>query len=80
MDWLTRLAEESNLEQAVSDCYTAALDAGDSQLWVPRPKLLAALRTLPLACQSALTAALATVLPGATVVRWSAARLWLRGQ
>ena len=32
MDWLTRLAEESNLEQAVSDCYTAALDAGDSQL------------------------------------------------
>ena len=21
MDWLTRLAEESNLEQAVNDCY-----------------------------------------------------------
>ena len=30
MDWLTRLAEESNFEQAVSDCYTAALDAGDA--------------------------------------------------
>ena len=34
--------------------------------WLPSPKLLAALRGLPLACQSALAAALATVLLGAT--------------
>ena len=64
----------------MSDCYTAALDAGDSQL-VALSKAaggtahIAAGMPIGADCGVGHSAA-----AGATVMRWSATRLWLRGQ